>query len=120
MMGKSMMAAKVKMHNLRHAAQLRAKFEAECDEHRAENELKDVMLGPQPVKGMKRDRDEGDAGQSSKKQKSDDGKGKGATNRRRPKGFFKVFGLDKAKKALEEGDVAPMAEDVVLMGAKVN
>lgn len=118
MMGKSMTAAKVEMHNLRRAAQLRAKFEAERDERRAENKLKDVVLGPQPAKGTKRDCDEGDAGQSSKKQKSDDGKGKGATNRRRPKGFFKAFGLDKAKKALEGGDVAPMVEDVALTGAK--
>ncbi len=120
MMGKSMTAAKVKMHNLHHAAQLRAKFEAEHDERRAENELKDVVLGLQPAKGTKRDCDKGDTGQSSKKQKLDNGKGKGATNRRCPKGFFKVFGLDKAKKALEESDVAPMVEDVAPAGAKAN
>ncbi|PBK99310.1 hypothetical protein ARMGADRAFT_1025558 [Armillaria gallica] len=108
MMGKSMMATKVKMHDLHCAAQLQAKFEAEQDECHAENELKNVMLGPQPVKGMKRDCDE------------DDGKGKSATNRHHPKDFFKAFRLDKVKKALEEGDMALMVEDIVFMGAKVN
>ncbi|KAK0441414.1 hypothetical protein EV421DRAFT_1904873 [Armillaria borealis] len=120
MMGKTMSAAKVEMHNLRCAAQLRIKFETERDERRAENELKDVVLGPQQTKGAKRDRDKVDTGQSSKKAKTDDGKGKATSNRRRPKGFFKAFGLDKAKKALEEGDVAPMAEDVAPTGVNVN
>ncbi len=78
------------------------------------------MLGLQPAKRMKRDCDEGDTGQSLKKQKLDNGKGKGATNRCCPKGFFKVFGLDKAKKALEESDVVPMVEDVAPAGAKAN
>ncbi|KAK0230568.1 hypothetical protein IW262DRAFT_1291658 [Armillaria fumosa] len=114
MMGKTMVAAKVEMHNLHRAAQLHAKFETEHDERRAENELKDIVLGPQQQKGSKRDRDNSEAGPSSKKSKTS------TDNRHRPKGFFKVFGLDKAKKALEDGDATAMVEDVAPMGAKVN